>query len=164
MRQQIKITEKEYEEVKAAIKKNKHKRIDKKLQVIALRYEGMKCSEIGEKLGYSKYRVSHLCREFKQSGLSEYIRQKYPGNHRSLSIEEEDEILAKFEKKSNEGKIVTVQEIKAAFDEKIGKDTGRGYIYMVLKRKGWRKVMPRSKHPKKANDEAIEASKKLTLE
>ena len=42
------------------------------------------------------------------------------------------------------------------------KDTGRGYIYMLLKRKGYRKVMPRSKHPKKAKEEAIEASKKLT--
>lgn len=104
MGKQIKITEEEYKAVKAAIKKNKHKRIDKKLQVIALRYEGMKCTEIGEKLGYSKYRVSHLCREFKQSGISEYMRQKYPGNHRSLNIKEEDEILAKFEKKANEGK------------------------------------------------------------
>lgn len=164
MGKQIKITEEEYEAVKAAIKKNKHKRIDKKLQVIVLRYEGKKCIEIGEKLGYSKYRVSHLCREFKELGLSEYIRQKYPGNHRSLSIEEEDKILAEFEKKASEGKIITVQEIKAAFDEKIGKDTGRGYIYMVLKRKGWRKVMPRSKHPQKAKEEAIEASKKLKLE
>ena len=164
MGKQIKITKEEYEEVKIAIKKNKNKRIDKKLQVIALRYEGMKCSEIGEKLGYSKYRVSHLCREFKQTGINEYIRQKYPGNHRSLSITEEDELLAKFEKKANEGKIVTVQEIKSAFDKKIGKDTGRGYIYMVLKRKGWKKVMPRSKHPKKASDEAIEASKKLKIE
>ena len=46
MGKQIKITKEEYEEVKEAIKKNKHKKIDKKLQVIALRYEGMKCSEI----------------------------------------------------------------------------------------------------------------------
>lgn len=161
MRNKIKITEEEYEAVKVEIKKNRHKRIDKKLQVIALRYEGMKCSEIGEKLGYSKYRVSHLCGEFKKYGISEYIKQKYPGNHRSLSVEEENEILAEFEKKANEGQIVTAQEIKVAFDKKIGKDTGSGYIYMVLKRKGWRKVMPRSKHPKKASPEAIEASKKL---
>lgn len=164
MGKQIEITEEEYKEVKKAIKKNKHKRIDKKLQVIALRYEGMNITEIGEKLGYSKYRVSHLCGEFKKQGIKEYIKQKYPGNHRSLSIEEEDAILAEFEKRAKEGQIITVQEIKAEFDKKIGKDTGRGYIYMVLKRKGWRKVMPRSKHPKKASPEAIEASKKLKLE
>ena len=46
--------------------------------------------------------------------------------------------------------------------EKQCKDTGRGYIYMLLKRHGWRKVMPRAKHPKKADEEVIQASKKLT--
>ncbi len=34
-------------------------------------------------------------------------------------------------------------------------------IYYVLRRHGWRKIMPRSKHPKKAKQEAIEASNKL---
>ena len=32
---------------------------------------------------------------------------------------------------------------------------------MLLERHNWRKVMPRSRHPKKASDEAIEASKKI---
>lgn len=156
----IKITDEEYEAVKIAAKKNKHKRIDKKLQVIILRYESMTCKEIGEKLGYTKQCVSRLCGEFKKQGLDEYIRSKYKGNHRSLSVEEEDAILAEFEEKANKGQIISVQQIKAAFDKKIGKDTGRGYIYMVLERKGWRKVMPRSKHPKKASQEEIETSKK----
>ncbi|MBR4040361.1 MAG: winged helix-turn-helix domain-containing protein [Clostridia bacterium] len=34
-------------------------------------------------------------------------------------------------------------------------------IYYVLHRHGWRKIMPRSRHPKKASEEAIEASKNL---
>ena len=77
------------------------------------------------------------------------MRYKYVGgNHRSLS--------------EAEGHIVTAQDIKKVFDERIGKDTGRGYIYMLLKRHGWRKVMPRAKHPKKADEEVIQASKKLT--
>lgn len=160
MGNRIEITSEEYEAVKAAAKKNKHKRIDKKLQVIILRYEGMTCEEIGKKLGYAKQTVSRLCAEFKKNGLEEYIKPKYKGNHRSLSVEEEDAILAEFEEKANKGQIITVQQIKAAFDKKIGKDTGRGYIYMLLKRKNWRKVMPRSKHPKKASQEEIESSKK----
>lgn len=156
----IKITDEEYEAVKIAAKKNKNKRTDKKLQVIILRYESMPCKKIGEKLGYTRQCVSRLCREFKEQGLDEYIRSKYKGNHRSLSVEEEDEILAEFEEKANKGQIISTQQIKAAFDKKIGKDTGRGYIYMLLERKGWRKVMPRSKHPKKASQEEIETSKK----
>ena len=58
----------------------------------------------------------------------------------------------------------TPEEIKAAFDKVRGKDTGRGYIYMLLERHGWRKVMPRSRHPKKASEEVIATSKKLKQE
>ena len=59
------------------------------------------------------------------------------------------------------GQQITVQEIKEKFNKECGKDTGNGYVYSVLKRHGWRKVMPRSKHPKAANEEACNASKKL---
>ena len=156
------ISEAEYEATKANAKANQNKRVDKRLQVILLRYEGKKDVEIGEKLGYTRKRVSQLCAEFKRDGLEEYARHKYGGNHRSLSKEEEREILSTFEEISTTGQIVTAQDIKRAFDEKLGRDTGRGYIYMVLERHGWRKVMPRPEHPKKASDEVIDASKKLT--
>lgn len=158
-----KITESEYWEVKRAIKRNKNKRIDKRLQVIALRYEGKSDSEIAEKLGYSRKRISQLCAEFKAIGCEEYARIKYGGNHRSLSYAEESEILNRFAAKAQKGEIVTVADIKAEFDRVIGKDTGRGYIYMLLKRHNWRLVMPRSRHPKKADEAEIEASKKLTI-
>ena len=50
---------------------------------------------------------------------------------------------------------------KQFLDEACGKDTGRVYVYSVLKRHGWSKKMPRSRHPKAADEEACEASKKL---
>lgn len=157
------ITDEEYKAVIEASKKNKNKRVDKRLQVIQLRYEGKKDREIAEKLGYSRMRISQLCAEFKAAGVEEYARHKYGGNHRSLGFDEEVEILQEFDKKGENGEIVTAQSIKAAFDKKLGKDTGRGYIYMLLARHNWRMVMPRSKHPKKASEAEIEASKKLTL-
>jgi len=159
--QKHKISTEEYEATKAAIKRNKHKRVDKRLQVIVLRYEGMKDVQIGEKLGYSRKRVSQLCAEFKRVGLEEYSRHKYGGNNQVLSTAEEAKILSEFADKAAEGQIVTAQEIKARFDEVRGQDTGRGYIYMLLARHKWRFVMPRSKHPNKASDEEIESSKKL---
>ena len=79
-----------------------------------------------------------------------------------MSDDEEREILDKFRKEAEQGKVVTAWEIKKAFDEVRGKDTGRGYIYMLLERHKWRMVVPRGKHPMKASDEDIEASKKLT--
>lgn len=62
-----------------------------------------------------------------------------------LSREEYEAIKA-----AEAGQIVTVKEIKAVFDKVRGKDTERGYIYMLLKRHGWRKTMPRSKHPNRS--------------
>jgi transposase len=156
------ITEAEYHAVKEAARKNKYKRVEKRLQVIILRYEGMTDEAIGQKLGYHRKRVSRLCAEFKKVGLKEYARHKYGGNNQSLPDHEEREILDGFEKKAIDGQVVTVKAIKAAFDDRRGKKTGRGYIYEVLKRHNWRKVMPRAKHPKKASDEAIQASKKLS--
>ena len=158
------ITEEEYGIIRELSKKNKHKRVDKRLQAILLRYEGLTDEKIGEKLGYSRKRVSQLCAEFKAVGAVEYARHKYGGNHRAMSVAEEAELLEKFKERANKGEVVSAQEIKAEFDKKRGKDTGRGYIYMLLERHNWRKVMPRSRHPKKASDEVIEASKKLTVE
>ncbi len=55
------------------------------------------------------------------------------------------------------------EEIAAAYDERFGKEhKSKSTVYYFLHKMGWRKVMPHSKHPDKASDEAIEALKKLT--
>ena len=118
-------------------------------------------SEIATKLDISTDRLSHLISEYKRVGLDEYVRSKYTGNHRNMSYEEEQAILDRFSAAADAGQIITVKEIKAVFDEKLGRDTGRGYIYMLLERHGWRKLKPRSRHPQKASEEEIAASKKL---
>ena len=157
------ITEEEYEAIKKAEKATTNKRVSQRLKVLMLRYEGKSNPEISEKLDLSTDRISHLISEFKRNGLEEYIRNKYEGNHRNMSYEEEEQILKQFEAKAAAGQVITVKEIKAAFDEKLGRDTGRGYIYMLLARHGWRKIKPRPKHPQGASDEEIDASKKLKL-
>lgn len=155
------ITEQEYSEVKTLAKANKNKRVDKRLQVILLRYEGKKDTEIAEKLGYTRKHISKLCADFKAQGVTTYAKHKYGGNNQVVELEKEKEILDRFREKAEAGQVVTAADIKRAFDEHRGKDTGRGYIYMLLDRHEWRMVMPRGKHPKKASDEAIATSKKL---
>ena len=98
--------------------------------------------------------------QFKRDGLEEFMRMKYTGHHRNMTYEEEQAILDRFNEQAEAGHIITVKEIKAAFDEKLGRDTGRGYIYMLLARHKWRKIKPRPKHPERASDEEIAASKK----
>ncbi len=158
------ISAEEYEQIVAAEKATQDKRISRKLRVLMLRYEGYDNQSIAERVGISKTRVVHLVGEYFRNGLEEYTRKKFGGNHRNMSVEEEEEILQQFRERAEAGQVVIAQEIKQAFDEKLGRDTGRGYIYMLLARHNWRKVMPRSRHPKKADDETIEATKKLTAE
>ena len=155
------ISEEEYQEIKAKEKETRDKRVSKRLKVLMLRYEGKSNSEIATKLDISTDRLSHLISEYKRVGLVEYVRSKYTGNHRNMSYEEEQAILDRFSAEADAGQIITVKEIKAVFDEKLGRDTGRGYIYMLLERHGWRKLKPRSRHPQKASEEEIAASKKL---
>ena len=86
----------------------------------------------------------------------------YGGNRRNMSFEEEEALLEPFLQKAEAGQVVEVSEIEAAYREAVGHSIGTSQIYYVLHRHGWRKVMPRSKHPKKAGEEVIETSKKLT--
>lgn len=158
----IQISKEEYEEIKAYEKTVKDKKVSKRLQVLMLRYEGKTVEEIHEKLDLHVSSISKICSRYREQGLEEFARNKYTSHSWAMSYEEEEEILEAFREKAEQGHQITAMEIKAAFDEKRGKDTGRGYIYMLLERHGWRKVMPRSKHPKSADEEACEASKKLS--
>lgn len=156
------ISSEEYQKILEAERQCKDKRTSKKLCILLKRFGGSSIAETAAQMNCSEMKVKRLVAEYRDNGLEKFMLSKYGGNHRSLSEEEEKEILSRFKKLAESGQVITGQDIKKAFDERIGKDTGRGYIYMLLKRHGWRKVMPRAKHPKKADEEAIEASKKLT--
>ena len=158
----IQITEDEYKAIKAKEAKTKDKNISRRLKVLILWYEGKTLKEIGEKLGLHPMSVSAMCRRFRDQGLEEYARNKYESHRWILGREQEEEVLSQFT--ADAGKQVTVHDIKEALDEVCGRDTGGVYVYRVLKRHGWSKKMPRSKHPKAANEEACEASKKLKLQ
>jgi len=78
-----------------------------------------------------------------------------------MSVEEEAAILAPFKERAEKGEMVEISEIEKAYQSVVGHSVGNAQIYRVLHRHGWRKVMPRSRHPKRASEEVIEASKKL---
>ena len=157
------MSKEEYEAIKAAEKATEDKNVSKRLRVLMLRYEGYSVIEVAKIMGINRSTFYLLYKRYKEEGLERFAQNNYKGgNHQALTDAQEQEILDEFEKKAQEGQIITAQEIKAAFDKVRGKDTGRGYIYMLLERHGWRKVMPRSRHPKAASEEACEASKKLS--
>ena len=155
------ISEEEYKAIVVREKGTKEKRVSQLLRILMMRYEGKKVREISEITGYKVSSISRICTRYRKEGLEGFVKNKYTSHHRLLTEEQEREILSRFEKVAEAGQEVTAQEIKAAFDEALGRDTGNSYIYVLLKRHNWRKVKPRPRHPKAANEEACEASKKL---
>ncbi|MFA5625860.1 MAG: helix-turn-helix domain-containing protein [Bradymonadales bacterium] len=145
-------------------KNTQNKQVDKRLRAVQLRSAGKSNQEIAEQLETSSDMVSRWVSNYAKGGIQALLPKPRSGRPTTLSFSEEATILAKFKERAEQGQIIEVGEIKNCYEKAIGHTIGGSQIYYVLKRHGWRKVMPRSKHPNKADDEAIEASKKLTFE
>ncbi len=159
----IKISEEEFAKIKAADKANKNKRVAKRLEVLKLRYAGMSNSEISKRTGFNARYVTTLMGLYRTQGLDEYIRIKQTSHNRNLSESEEAEVLEECAQEAEAGQMLTAATVQKKLEERLGRPVDHNYAYRVMKRHGWRKVMPRSKHPKAASKEEQDSSKKLTL-
>ena len=156
-------TEKDREIIASARKANKNKRAEKRLQALELRAAGKSATEVASATGFHVAYISQLTAKYQSGGIEAISGNHYGGNRRNMTPEDEAALLGPFREKAEKGQIVEVSEIKASYEQAVGHTIGGSQIYYVLRRNGWRKVMPRGKHPKKASEEAIEASKKLKL-
>ena len=157
-------TQKDREAINQARKMNHDKQIEKRLLVLVMRFNGKTQKEIAGVTGFARSHVCNLIRKYFDEGLDAVAQKHYHGNRRNLSIDEETAFLAPYREQAEQGHILDVKEIKIAYEKRVGHRIGNGQIYRVLKRHGWRKVMPRSRHPKKADNETIAISKKLSQE
>lgn len=161
MASRYKFSSEEIAAIKAARKDNKDKRADARLKALQLRAEGKKSSEVAQATGFHAAYVTTLVAKYRDKGLEAISGNHYGGNHRNLSFEEEAAILAPFQARAERGELVEISEIETVYQQAVGHSIGTSQIYYVLHRHGWRKVMPRSRHPQKASEEVIETSKKL---
>lgn len=138
----------EREAIRAAAGATKDEGVGRRLNVLLMRCEGYTAREIAERTGLKVGSIFKMCQRYREEGLDAFATNKYGGNHRALTEEQEKRILSRFERAAAAGEPVQAMEIKAAFDQARGRETGCGYIYMLLKRHGWRRVSEKTK-PKK---------------
>jgi len=103
--------------------------------------------------------IQKLSRYFKEGLASMIGENRKGGNKRYLSENESAKLLKTFEKQSDSGHMLVISDIKKAYEKKIGKEVLCSTIYRMVARQKWRKIMPRSKHPKSKPEEQ-EAYKK----
>lgn len=161
MASRYKFSEEEIREIEQARKDNKDKRAEARLKALELRAKGAESKEVSEATRFHAGSITRLVAKYRDYGIEAIAGNHYGGNHRNMSVEEEAAILAPFKERAEKGELVGISEIAKAYQSKVEHPVSKGQIYCVLHRHGWRKVMPRSKHPKKASDEDIAASKKL---
>ena len=160
--EKYKITSEQKREIEEARKKNKDKRIEAKLKVLSLRADGLKAKAISEATGFHPAYISTLVSKYIHGGIEAITGNHYKGNRRNLSFEEETALLEPFMEQAEKGQMLDTAEVERCYEQAVGHKISSGQIYRVLWRHDFRKVMPRSKHPKRASEEVIETSKKLT--
>lgn len=164
MAAKYKFTAEQMEEIATARKKNKDKNVDARLKALEMRASGSRSKEVSIATGFHPAYVSTIVSKYINGGIDAIVGKHYGGNRRNISVEEEQAIIDRFLNAAQNGQILEVSAIKNAYESAVGHHIGNGQIYRVLQRHGIRKVMPRSRHPKAASPEAIEASKKLKPE
>lgn len=120
--------------------------------------------EIADMVGYNVAYVKQIQAIFWKYGESALDIKPRGGRRReNLKFKEEKELIDKFNKGAEKGGIIEVSKIKAAYESKIGKKVAKSTVYRMLKRHDWRKIAPRTKHPK-SDKEALENFKKTSQE
>lgn len=117
---------------------------------------------ISEITGYSESTIRKIHAKYFKEGKSCFKLKKKGGRWReNLSLSDERNLLLKFESSSALSGTATMSVIKREYESRIGHLVPRSTISRLLKRHGWRKILPRPYHPKK-NIEAQEAFKKTS--
>lgn len=110
--------------------------------------EPRKAEEIARHCGVSKARVHDVISTYNRLGGAAVETAGKGGRRREyLTLKEEAQFLAPFFAQAQRGEIATVAQIQEAFEARIGHEVDDSTIYRLLNRHGWRKHMPRPRHP-----------------
>ena len=109
--------------------------------------------EIALHCGVAKDTVHKLISRYNRFGLAAIETAGKGGRRREyLTVEQEKQFLEPFITRAQKGEIATTAEIWHAFEEHIGGKVDDSTIYRLLHRHGWRKLVPRSQHPRAEKD------------
>jgi transposase len=118
--------------------------------------------EIALHCGVAKDTVHKLISQYNRFGIAAIETPGKGGRKRFyLTLEQEKQFLNPFFERAAKGEIATCAEIHQAYEARINGTVHENTIYKILARHGWRKVVPRPKHPK-AEKEKQEAFKKTS--
>jgi transposase len=143
------------------LKEAKNKAEYQRIQCVWLRAAlGLRAAQIATALGWQVDSVRQVHSDYLRQGEAVLRSKPSGGRHRqNLTIEQEQELLLPFLQQAEAGGVLVVAPVQAAYEAAVGRPVHHSVVYRALHRQGWRKIMPRPRHPK-ASEEAQEAFKK----
>jgi transposase len=121
-----------------------------------------KAEEIALHTGVSATTVHRVIARYNRVGPAAIEQSAKGGRHHEyLTFEQEQAFLQPFFARAERGEIATVEQIHQAFEAQVQHEVHSNSTYRLLHRHGWRKLAPRSHHPK-ANHEEQDAFQKKT--
>ena len=121
-----------------------------------------KAEEIARHTGVSVTTVRRVISTYKRLGLAAIETLGKGGRrHEYMSWEQECRFLQPFFAQAERGEIATAEHIHQAFEAEVKHEVHITSIYRLLDRHGWRKLVPRPRHPK-ANAAEQDAFQKKT--
>jgi transposase len=149
------------ERLAALLQEAKDKAEYQRIQCVWLRAAlGLPATQIATALGWQVGSVRQVHSEYLRQGEAALRSKPVGGRQRqNLTIEQEKELLLPFLQQAEAGGLLVVAPVQAAYEAAVGRPVHHSVVYRALHRHGWRKIMPRPRHPK-ASEEAQEAFKK----
>jgi len=124
---------------------------------------GWEARDVAEAVGLSRSSVYRRKTEYLSGGGEGTLSTDGWGGRRGalLSSEHEAEFVAHFEDAAREGQMVTAAAMLTELERRCGESPDSSTLYRILARHGWRKVIPRPRHPQ-ADPERQEAFKETS--
>jgi len=106
-------------------------------------------AQIGAVVGVSKHTVYQLVRTYNKRGMEAIAKKPKGGRRRSLlSIDQEKWLMDELKKMAHSGQIHSAAAIRKHVETKVGNKVSDDYLWDLFNRHGWKKKMPRPRHPK----------------
>jgi transposase len=111
--------------------------------------EPVPARQIARRMGLAEQTVHNLIARYNRLGP---VGVETPGRGQrqraDATLEEEQAFLEASAERAERGELATIAELKAAWEQRIGRKVHKTTIYRMLRRHGWRKLEPRPRHVK----------------
>jgi len=123
---------------------------------------GWEAQDVAEAVGLSRSSVYRRKTEYLSEGESTLSTDGWGGRRGGvLTPEQEAQFVAHFEDAAREGQLITAAAMLSELERRCGESPDPSTLYRILARHGWRKVIPRPRHPQ-ADPERQEAFKETS--